>query len=89
MNDVHPIRKKSEADDFIKRTDLIKEVYEGVLADLEKQAKSGIYPPEFVYGHVIKQLDEFIAYSSEEHPLYTQFMSKINQLDLDLSLIHI
>ena len=83
MNDVHPIRKKSEADDFIKRTDLIKEVYEGVLADLEKQAKSGIYPPEFVYGHVIKQLDEFIEYSNEEHPLYTQFMSKINQLDLN------
>ena len=50
MNDVHPIRKKSEANDFIKRTDLIKEVYQGVLADLEKQAKSGIYPPEFVYG---------------------------------------
>ena len=83
MNDVHPIRKKSEANDFIKRTDLIKEVYQGVLADLEKQAKSGIYPPEFVYGHVIKQLDEFIEYSNEEHPLYTQFMSKINQLDLD------
>ena len=83
MNDMHPIRNKSEANDFIKRTDLIKEVYEGVLADLEKQAMSGIYPPEFVYGHVIKQLNEFIEYSNEEHPLYTQFMSKINQLDLN------
>ena len=38
MNDMHPIRNKSEANDFIKRTDLIKEVYKGVLADLEKQA---------------------------------------------------
>ena len=83
MNDMHPIRNKSEANDFIKRTDLIKEVYEGVLADLEKQAMSGIYPPEFVYGHVIKQLNEFIEYSNKEHPLYTQFMSKINQLDLN------
>ena len=83
MNDMHPLRKKSEANDFIKRTDLIKEVYEGVLADLEKQAISGIYPPEFVYGHVIKQLNEFIEYSNEKHPLYTQFMSKINQLDLN------
>ena len=83
MNDMHPIRNKSEANDFIKRTDLIKEVYEGVLADLEKQAMSGIYPPEFVYDHVIKQLNEFIEYSNEEHPLYVQFMSKLNKLDLD------
>ena len=83
MNDMHPIRNKSEANDFIKRTDLIKEVYVGVLADLEKQAMSGIYPPEFVYDHVIKQLNEFIEYSNEEHPLYVQFMSKVNKLDLD------
>ena len=83
MNDMHPIRNKSEANDFIKRTDLIKEVYKGVLADLEKQAMSGIYPPEFVYDHVIKQLNEFIEYSNEEHPLYVQFMSKLNKLDLD------
>jgi uncharacterized protein (DUF885 family) len=83
MNNMHPIRNKSEANDFIKRTDLIKEVYKGVLADLEKQAMSGIYPPEFVYDHVIKQLNEFIEYSNEEHPLYVQFMSKVNKLDLD------
>ena len=83
MNDMHPIRNRSEANDFIKRTDLIKEVYKGVLADLEKQAMSGIYPPEFVYDHVIKQLNEFIEYSNEEHPLYVQFMSKLNKLDLD------
>ena len=31
MNDMHPIRNKSEANDFIKRTDLIKEVYKGCL----------------------------------------------------------
>ena len=83
MNDVHPIRKKSEAEDFIARTDLIKEVYNGVLDDLERQAMNNIYPPEFVYGHVIKQLNEFIEYKDEEHPLYTQFMSKIEKLDLN------
>ena len=83
MNDVHPIRKKSEAEDFIARTDLIKEIYNGVLDDLEKQAMNNIYPPEFVYSYVIKQLNEFIEYKDEEHPLYTQFMSKIKKLDLN------
>ena len=82
MNDMHPIRIKSEALDFIKRADLVKKVYEGTLKDLEKQAENNIYPPEFVYGHVIKQLQEFIDYEFNDHPLYTQFMIKVNELNL-------
>ena len=82
MNDMHPIRTKSEAVDFIKRADLVKKVYEGTLKDLEKQAENKIYPPEFVYGHVIKQLQEFIDYEFNDHPLYTQFMIKVNELNL-------
>ena len=82
MSGMHPIRNKTEAKDYIKRVNLIKEVYGGVLKDLEKQAENKIYPPEFVYGHVIKQLNEFIDYAYDEHPLYSQFMMKINKLDL-------
>ena len=85
MNDMHPIRTKSEAEDFIKRADLVKKVYEGTLKDLEKQAENKIYPPEFVYGHVIKQLQEFIDYKFNDHPLYTQFMIKVNELNLSES----
>ena len=82
MNSVHPIRSDSEAIAFIKRTDLIKDVYQGVLNHLKKQADNGIYPPEFVYGHVINQLDEFINVVNTEHPLYKQFMLKIKKLEL-------
>ena len=85
MNDMHPIRTKSEAVDFIKRADLVKKVYEGTLKDLEKQAENKIYPPEFVYGHVIKQLQEFIDYEFNDHPLYTQFTIKVNELNLSES----
>ena len=85
MNDMHPIRTKSEAVDFIKRADLVKKVYEGTLKDLEKQAQNKIYPPEFVYGHVIKQLQEFIDYEFNDHPLYAQFMIKVNELNLSES----
>jgi uncharacterized protein (DUF885 family) len=88
MNDMHPIRDLSEAEDFIKRANLVKEVYRGALNDLEKQAENGIYPPEFVYGHVIKQLQEFINYEFIEHPLFTQFMMKVQELDLNESDIN-
>ena len=88
MNDMHPIRDISEAEDFIKRANLVKQVYRGALNDLEKQAENGIYPPEFVYGHVIKQLQEFINYEFIEHPLFTQFMMKVQKLDLNESDIN-
>ena len=83
LSDMHPIRKESEAEDFIKRVNLIKKVYEGVLADLEEQADAGIFPPEFVYDHVINQLNDFINYDYIEHPLYTQFLRKIKELNLN------
>ena len=84
MNSMHPVRKYSEAKDFISRVDLIKDVYEGTLKDLEKQAAIGIFPPEFVFDHVITQLNEFINYSHSEHPLYTEFMKKVKELDLSI-----
>jgi len=84
MNSMHPVRKYSEAKDFISRVDLIKDVYEGTLKDLEKQAAIGIFPPEFVFDHVITQLNEFINYSHSEHPLYTEFIKKVKELDLSV-----
>ena len=71
-------------DSHISRVDLIKDVYEGTLKDLEKQAAIGIFPPEFVFDHVITQLNEFINYSHSEHPLYTEFMKKVKELDLSV-----
>jgi len=82
MSDMHPVRTHDEAKDFIKRTDLAKDVYIGVLDGLERQAAAGIFAPEFVYAHVINQLNEMINYSFNEHPLYTQFMKKAELLEI-------
>ena len=83
LSDMHPVRSTSEAEGFISRVNLVKEVYEGTVKDLEKQADAGIFPPEFVYNHVIEQLNEFINFNYEEHPLFTQFMKKVKDLNLD------
>ena len=82
MSDMHPVRSYSEAKDFIKRTDLVKDVYASQLDWLKKQAAAGIYAPKFVYDHLIEQLNELINYSFEEHPLYTQFIKKAELLDI-------
>ena len=80
MSDQHPVRNYSEAKDFIKRTDLVKDVFTGQLDWLRKQAAMGIYAPEFVYDHIINQLNELINYSADEHPLYTEFFKKVELL---------
>ena len=83
MSDMHPIRSLSEAKDFIKRTNLVLDVHLGQLSWLERQAAEGIYAPKFVYAHLIKQLNELINYSLEEHPLFTQFNKKAELLDIN------
>ena len=82
MSDMHPVRSYSEAKDFIKRTDLVKDVYAGQLDWLERQAAAGIYAPKFVYAHLIEQLNELINYTFEEHPLYIQFIKKAELLEI-------
>ena len=67
MSDQHPVRNYSEAKDFIKRTDLVKDVFAGQLDWLKKQAAVGVYAPGFVYDHIINQLNELINYSADEH----------------------
>jgi uncharacterized protein (DUF885 family) len=82
MNDMHPVRNYSEALDFVKRTDLVIDVFSGLNDWLIKQSEEGIYAPKFVYAHMISQLNELINYSPEEHPLYVQFTKKITELNL-------
>ena len=82
MSDMHPIRNLSEAEDFVKRTDLVSEAYTGLHGWLQKQAGAGIYAPKFVYAHIINQLDVLINYPINEHPLYKQFVKKIELLNL-------
>ena len=82
MSDQHPVRTLSEAREYVERTDLIKEVFKGQLDWLERQASQGVYAPDFVYAHLIEQLNEFISYSFEEHPLYTEFIKKIDLLEI-------
>ena len=85
MSDQHPVRNYSEAKDFIKRTDLVKDVFTGQLDWLKKQAAVGVYAPKFVYDHIINQLNELINYSADEHPIYTEFFKKVELLNISES----
>ena len=86
MTDIHPLRSLSEAEYYVDRLNLFDEVFDAALEILEEQKKSGIFPPEFVYHHVIRQLNKFLNYSYEENPLYVSFFRKIEPLSFSDSI---
>ena len=83
MTDVHPIRNKKEAEAYIERLDLFDDSFKGTLEILNEQKKAGIFPPEFVFDHVERQLDEFLNFTKNDNPLRKVYIRKINDLDLE------
>ena len=79
LSDMHQIDSYIDAKNYIKRASLFDESFEGLLKILEKQAEENIYAPDFVYVHVINQLDELMNHDLRNHPLYSQFANKISK----------
>ena len=61
MTDTHPIRNYREATDYIERVKLFDDSLNSDLIWLGEQKKLEIFPPQFVFDHVISQLKELIA----------------------------
>ena len=86
MTDIHPIRSKREANDYLKRVNQISASMDNLLVWFDEQAKFGIYPPSFVFDHVISQLSEML--SNPSNPLKEVFGKKVRELDLSDSEIN-
>ena len=82
LSDMHQINSYIDAKNYIQRASLFDESFEGLLTILEKQAEENIYAPDFVYVHVINQLNELMIHDIENHPLYSQFVNKISKTDI-------
>ena len=88
MTDTHPIKSHSDALSYIKRVQLFNDVLEANLEYLEKQKKLGIYPPKFVFDHVITQLNELISFNEDNNPLINIFVKKLSDIGIDGSKIN-
>ena len=82
MTDTHPVRNYREATDYIKRVRLIDESMKSDLLWLEEQKKLGIFAPQFVFDHVIRQLNELLSYTDDENPLMQVFIRKVSELEI-------
>ena len=86
MTDIHPIRSKREANDYLKRVSQIGASMDNLLLWFDEQAKMGIYPPTFVFDHVINQLSKIL--SDPSNPLQEVFGKKVRELDLSDSEVN-
>ena len=86
MTDIHPIRNKREASDYLKRVSQIGASMDNLLLWFDEQAKNGIYPPTFVFEHVIDQLSEML--SNPSNPLLEVFGRKVRELGLSDSEVN-
>ena len=82
MTDIHPIRSGSEAAAYIDRLNMLDEVFESQMEILNAQKEAGIFPPRFVFDHVIRQLSEFLEGSKGSNPIRDVFQRKISEIDL-------
>ena len=83
MTDVHPIRSKNEARAYIDRLNMLDDVFGSTIESLNAQRDAGIFPPRFVFDHVIRQLNELI--NSDQNPIRDVFERKINEPELGFS----
>lgn len=83
MTDVHPIRGKNEARAYIDRLNMFDDVFGSTIESLNAQRDAGIFPPRFVFDHVIRQLNELI--NADQNPIRDVFERKINEPELAFS----
>ena len=83
MTDVHPIRSKNEARAYIDRLNMFDDVFGSTIESLNAQRDAGIFPPRFVFDHVIRQLNELI--NADQNPIRDVFERKINEPELGFS----
>lgn len=80
ITDLHPVRNRREAYDYVKRVNEIESVIDNQILWMVEQAKAGIFLPTFVFENVIRQLNEII--SNQGAPLKDTFQRKIDDLGI-------
>ena len=82
MTDTHPLKNYNDALSYIKRVKLFGDILSANLEWLKEQKKEEIYPPKFVFDHVINQLNELVNYKENDNPLIYIFTKKLNDINI-------
>lgn len=76
----HRIESLSDAEDYLARLNAFNGFVQSVVAKLAADTDNGWIPPKVIIEKSIQTLNNFIAPEVTDHPLYTVYAEKLNQL---------
>ena len=80
MTELHPIKSRKDADDYVSRLGRDGTKIDHLLATLAVQEKKGIIPPKVIVDTVLRELTGFVAVEPVKNVLATAFAEKIDRL---------
>ncbi len=84
MTEYHRIEDINDAEDYIKRLKMFDIKLFQIRKLIEKQAFLGIIPPVFIIEKTKNAMISFTSVKSNENVLYTSFVKKIKNIDIDI-----
>jgi len=87
MINMHRVDTESDARAYISRVKAVDPMFEDVFDNLDRQIKSGVKYPAFIFPKVVQETKNIISgrpfdKSSKDAPLFKDFKSKVNALNL-------
>ena len=83
MNEVHAVKNRADAQNYIARLQKVEGKFAGVLEGLKLREQEGIVPPRFVLEKVLAEMRGFIGSPAQENSLYVEFQTKLKAIPAD------
>lgn len=78
--DVHLIRNKNDAENYLARLSKVDRLFEGIMQIFQIQDKLGVYPPKLVFDKIFDQISSSIPEDITKNQIYNDFMQKVKTL---------
>ncbi len=80
MAQVHQVKSRGEADNYIARLNKFPRKFSELLEGLKQREAKGIIPPRFTVEKVLAQMNGFVAKAPRDNPLYASLKEKLAKI---------
>jgi uncharacterized protein (DUF885 family) len=80
MAQVHQVKSRGEADNYIARLNKFPRKFGELLEGLKQREAKGIIPPRFTVEKVLAQMNGFVAKAPQDNPLYASLKEKLAKI---------
>jgi len=81
LTDLHPMRTRSDAHNYLSRLRLVGSRVEQATEAMSDRAAKGIRPPDFILSETMAQMRRFVSPEPEKNILFTSFAERLPKVD--------